>query len=78
MPIAPKDRKAKRQMYDYIESHGRQNEISSCKIRLTTANFEPWSHDPFSLFASLVQKYAETLTQTLLLWQSSLVFIEKR
>ena len=41
MPIAPKDRKVRCQMYDYIENRGRQNKISSCKIRLMTANFEP-------------------------------------
>ena len=41
--MAPKGGKASRQIYDYIENHGRQNKIYSCKIRLTIANFEPWS-----------------------------------
>ena len=39
--MAPKSRKARREIYDCIYSHGRQNKIFSCKIRLTTANFEP-------------------------------------
>ena len=39
--MAPKGRKVRRQIYDYIKNLGRQNEIYSCKIRLTTANFEP-------------------------------------
>ena len=42
--MAPKSRKTKRQIYDYILNHGCQIKIYSCKIRLTTVNFEPWSN----------------------------------
>ena len=45
MPMAPKGRKARLKIYDYIYIYGRQNKIYSCEIRLTTANFEHWHVD---------------------------------
>ena len=44
VPMVPKDRKVRRQIYDSIYSHGCQNKIYACKMRLTTANFELCLH----------------------------------
>ena len=52
--------------FKVIQSHGRQNKIYSCKIRLTTANFEPWSqckHSSSTTFPS--EKNFLTLSVTI-------------